>query len=217
VKRGLQQPLDVSVRRRRLVAQPLEQRADGHVHLAGRAHACDEADRARRLGGELVIEQRQLFRARQADQPSQPEDRAVRDDAVARGSEADDGVGGGQAQIAGDGQLQAAADGVAVQDRDGDFGRILEPVERANPVPIERLVDGAAGERRAIHPRAEAAAGTTHDDRERARVAGGPLDALGERRRERGIERVEHRGSIESEPAHTIARLVDDGSGRARI
>src|SRR5438270_12620846 len=57
VKRRLHQPLDVTVRRRRLVAEPLEQLGQRRVDVAGRAHARHEADGPRGLGGDLVVEQ----------------------------------------------------------------------------------------------------------------------------------------------------------------
>jgi hypothetical protein len=104
-----------------------------------------------------------------------------------------------------------------VQHGEGDLRHVLEPIERADPVAVERLRDVAARERAAIHPRAERAARTVHHDGERRVVRGGALDALREGGRERGIERVEDGGPVESDPAHTVARLVDHGSGRATI
>ena len=110
-----------------------------------------------------------------------------------------------------------AADRVAVQDGDGDLRHVLQQVQGADPVAVERLVDGAGRERAAVHPRTEGAARAAHHDDERRGVARRALHALREGRGERGVERVEHGRPVESDPAHAVPRLVDHGSGRATI
>ena len=62
---------------------------------------------APRLGrAHVVVQERQLLGAAEPDDARQPQHRAVGDEAVARRAQAEDGVGGGQAEIARERELQ---------------------------------------------------------------------------------------------------------------
>src|SRR5438094_8813667 len=84
VERGVEQPLGVRGGRRRRLAHLVDDVAQRRVHAIGRAHPVDEPDRARLVGGDVVVEERQLLGPAQADDAGQAEDRPVGNDAVAR-------------------------------------------------------------------------------------------------------------------------------------
>ena len=165
----------------------------------------------------MVVQQRQLLRAREPDETRQPQHGAVGDDAVARGAEAEHGIVGGQAQIAGEADLQAAADRVAVQHAQGDLRHVLQPVERAHPGSVKRLADGTAGQRRAIHPRAERGAGAAHDDQRHVGIGGRRVHAVGQRRHQRRVERVEDGGPLQRDPGHAVGEAITHGQCGHRL
>ena len=139
-------------------------RSHGGVDLGGRTHPVHEPHGAGLRRCHVLVEQRQLLGPAQADDASQAQHRAVGDDAVTGGAEAEHGVVGGQPHVAGQAELQAAADRVAVQHGQGDLGHVLQPVERPDPVAVERLADRPRGHGGAVHARAEGPPGAPQDD-----------------------------------------------------
>src|SRR5439155_332395 len=134
------------------------------VEVGGSAHPVDEADGARGLGAHVVVEQRELLGPAEPDDPREAQHGAIRDEPVPRGAQADHGLVGGEAQVAGERQLEPAADRVPVQHRERDLRHVLEAVQRADPVAVERLADSSGRQRLPVHARGERPAGTTYDD-----------------------------------------------------
>ncbi len=209
VEGGVQQPLGVAGRGARGVNRLLHDARERRVHSRRLHHPVDQAHRERRLRRHVIVEQGQLLGPAEPDDPGQAEDRAVRDEAVPRRAQAEDRVGGGQTQVAGDPELEAAADGVAVQHRDHDLVHVLEAVQRADPVPVERLVDPARRQHRAVHARAERPARAPHHHRPHVRVAGGRLRRVGQLRGQRAVQRVEHARPIQGDGGDALPRRVE--------
>src|SRR5207302_1341578 len=115
------------------------------------------------------------------DDPREAQHSAVRDEPVPRGAQADHGVGGGEAQVAGERQLEPAADRVPVQHRERDLRHVFEAVQRADPVAVERLADGSGRQRLPVHARGERPAGTTYDDESDGGIGSRRLRVVGER------------------------------------
>ena len=118
-------------------------RASAASTPAGAHDPVDEAHGARLRRRHVVVEQRQLLGAPEADDAGQAEDRAVRDRPWRVAPRPSTASVGGEPEVAGRRELEPAADGVAVEHRDRQLVHVLEAVQRADPVPIERLVDPA--------------------------------------------------------------------------
>ena len=108
-----------------------------HVEAYGSRMALNQPARLSGPGPAMIIAQ-----------PCDPAQHgAVRDDPVPGGTQPEDGVGGGDAEIAGQRELEAAPDGVAVQHGQRALRHVLQAVQAAGPGAIELLTAGAAGER----------------------------------------------------------------------
>src|SRR5213593_2961978 len=210
VERLVEQPLGVGGRGGRGAARLADDGRERPVEVGARTHPVDETDSARLGGAHMVVQERQLLGAPHADDARQPQHRAVGDEAVARRAQAQDGVVGDQTEIARERQLQAAADRVAMQDGDRELRHVLQAVERAVPVPIERLADRPRRERGPVHARAERPAGPANDHLRDAGVGRGGRGVVGERGGELGGQRVEDVRPVERDPADSVPGFVGD-------
>src|SRR5206468_3405606 len=114
----VEEPLRVGGRGRRGGAHLVDDGPERAVEVGGSAHPVDEADGARGLGAHVVVEQRKLLGPAEPDDPREAQHGAIRDEPVPRGAQADHGLVGGEAQVAGERQLEPAADRVPVQHRE---------------------------------------------------------------------------------------------------
>ena len=156
------------------------------VELVGRRDAVDEPDP---LGLGAVDELRghdELLRAAEADERRQPRAAAdVGDQADPRLDEADDRVGGHDAQVAGQRELGGAAEAGAVDLGDRRLGHVLAEVpdreDRGAPLAQPRGVGGERAEVGGVHAagehRARAAQHDEADGRRRRRPRAAPRRA----------------------------------------
>jgi hypothetical protein len=79
-----------------------------------------------------------------------------------------------------------------VEHADHQLVHVLEAVEAACPVAVERLADPAGRQRRPVHPGAERSAGPPHDDDPDLRISRRPFGGIGEGCRQVMIEGIQH-------------------------
>ncbi len=210
VERGVEEPLGVGGGRPGRVAGLVDHAGEDGVDRVGRGDPVHEAHGPGLRGRDVVVQERQLLGAPEADDAGQAEDGAVGDQGVPRGAQPDHGVGRGDPDVAGHRELEAAADGIAVEHGDRQLAHVLERVQRADPVPVERLVDPPRGQGFPVHARGEGAARPADHHDPHPRVGGRRLRRLRELGGERDVERVQHVRPVQREGRHPLRHLVED-------